>query len=108
MGCVAPTAGICRTTIDAIAEYFLSRADLGQKFDRIERAIVIAQSLLHGRGHLRMRQRPLTGRRRSMIALDHFSSFAELLLQLEGGLEEVVVETSSRNEAGHHPRSYYH
>ena len=72
-----------RTTIDAIAEFLLGRADLGQECDRIERAILIAQALLHGRGHLRMRQRPLPGRRWSMIALDHFRSFVALVLQLE-------------------------
>jgi len=49
----------------------------------IERAILLAQPPLHRRGGLRMRQRPLTGRRRRIIALDHFRSLAALLLQLE-------------------------
>src|SRR3954468_14138937 len=95
-------ARISRTTIEAIAEFLLGRADLSQKRDRIERAIVLAQSLLHGRGDLRMRQRPLIGRRWSMIALDHFRSFATFLLQLERWLEEVDVEPCRRIEASHH------
>src|SRR5271169_1544202 len=95
-------ARISGTTIDAIAEFLLGRADLGQECDRIERAMLIAQPLLHGRGHLRMPQRPLTGRRRSMIALDHFRSFAALLLQLERRLEEVDVEPRRRIEATHY------
>src|SRR5260370_6755688 len=49
-----------------------------------------------------MRQRPRTGRRRRMIALDHFRSFAALLLQLERRLEEVDVEPCRRIEARHH------
>jgi hypothetical protein len=49
----------CSTMIDAIAEFFLGRTDLGQKRDWIERAILFAQPLLHGRSHVRMRQRPL-------------------------------------------------
>src|SRR5260370_613803 len=48
-----------------------------------------------------MRQRPLTGRRRCMIALDHFRSFAALLLQLERRREEVDVEPGRRIEADH-------
>jgi hypothetical protein len=55
-------ARVSGATIDAIAEYFLSCADLGQECDRIASAILIAQPLLYGLGHLRMRQRPLTGR----------------------------------------------
>jgi hypothetical protein len=70
------------TTIDAIAEFLLGGADVGQECDRIERVILIAQSLLHGRRHLWMSQRPFIGRRRSMIALDHFRPFATLLFQL--------------------------
>src|ERR1700704_417460 len=54
-----------------------------------------------------MRQRPLTGRRRSMIALDHFRPFAALLLQLERRLEEVDVEPRRRVEADHHARCFY-
>src|SRR5207342_447594 len=50
---------------------------------RIERAILLAQPLLHGRGQPRMHQRPLTGRRRNIITFDHFRSFATLLLQFE-------------------------
>ena len=38
---------ISGTTIDAIAELLLGRAELGQECDRIERAILIAQALLH-------------------------------------------------------------
>src|SRR4030081_2180393 len=49
-----------------------------------------------------MRQRPLTRRRRSMIALDYFRPFAALLLQLERWLEEVDVEPCRRIKAGHH------
>jgi len=71
------------TTIDAIAEFVLSCANLGQQPDRIERAILIAQPFLHGRGHLGMRQCTLIGRRWEMITFDHFSPFAPLLLQLE-------------------------
>ncbi|MFK4627649.1 hypothetical protein ABIF02_000176 [Bradyrhizobium elkanii] len=39
-----------------------------------------------------------------MIALDHFSPFATLLLQLERRLEEVDVEPCRRIEAAHHTR----
>jgi hypothetical protein len=47
-------ARISGTTIDAIAEFLLNGADLCQQCDRIERAILLAQPLLHGRGQLRM------------------------------------------------------
>src|SRR5271168_1241740 len=90
------------TTIDTVAEFPLGRANLGQECDRIERAILITQPFLHGRGHLGMGQRTLTGRRRSMIALDHFRPFAALLLELERRLEEVDVEPCRRIEAAHH------
>src|SRR6476659_3192920 len=53
-----------------------------------------------------MRQRTLIGRRWGMIALDHFSAFAALLLQLERRLEEVDVEPCRRIEAGHHARCF--
>ncbi len=43
------------TAIDAIAKFLLGRSDLGQKRDRVERPVLLAQPLLHGRGHLRMR-----------------------------------------------------
>jgi hypothetical protein len=43
--------------------------DLGQECDRIERAILLAQPLFYGRGDLGMRQRPLTGRRRTCSRL---------------------------------------
>ena len=49
------------TTIGAICRGPPGGADLGQERDRIERA-TIAQPRLHGRNHLRMRQRPLLGR----------------------------------------------
>jgi hypothetical protein len=88
------------TTIDAVAKFLLSGPDLGQKYHWIERAILFAQLLFHSRGDLRMRQRSLIGRRRSMIAFDHFRSLAALLLQLERRLEEVDVEPCGRVEAG--------
>ncbi len=54
--------------------------------------ILFAQPLLHRRWSLRMRQRTLIRRRRSMIAPDHFRTFAALLLQFQRRLEEVDVE----------------
>src|SRR3954452_22395489 len=51
-----------------------------------------------------MRQCTLIGRRRRMIALDHLSPFAALLLQLERRLEEVDVKPCRRIEAAHHAR----
>jgi hypothetical protein len=90
------------TTINAIAEFVLGRANLSQQHDRIERTILIAQPFLHVRGHLGMRQCTLIGRRREMIPFDHFSPFAALLLQLERRLEEVDVEPSRRIETAHH------
>jgi hypothetical protein len=42
----------------------------------------------------------------SMIALDHLSPFATLLLQLEGRLEEVDVEPCRRTKAAHHARCF--
>src|SRR6185295_6976815 len=84
------------TTINTIAEFLLSCAYLGQECDRVERPIPITQPFLHSRGHLGMRRRTLIGRRWGMIALDHFSAFAALLLQLERRLEEVDVEPCRR------------
>src|ERR1700722_16448290 len=98
--------GTSGTTIDAIAEFLLGGADVGQECDGIERAILIAQSLLHGCRPLWMSQRPFIGRRRSMIALDHSRPFATLLLQLEGRLEEVDVEPCRRIKAAHHARRF--
>src|SRR4029077_6329692 len=54
-----------------------------------------------------MRQCTLIGRRWGMIALDHFSPFAALLLQLERRLEEVDVEPCRRIEAAHQARRLY-
>ena len=45
-------ARLSGTTIDALAELVLGRADLGQQRHRIERAIVLAQPPLHGLGTL--------------------------------------------------------
>ena len=52
----------------AVAEFLLGRPDLAQKYHRIERAILLAQLLFYSWCDLRMRQRPLRGRRRSMMA----------------------------------------
>jgi len=79
------------TTIDAIA----CCANRCQQRDRIERAILIAEPFLHGRGHLGIGQCTLIGRRWELIALDHFSAFATLLLQLERRMEEVDVELAA-------------
>src|SRR5713101_2345334 len=53
-----------------------------------------------------MRQCTLIGRRRWMIAFDHFRPFAALLLELERRLEEVDVEPCRRIEATHHTRRF--
>src|SRR5258705_6091796 len=90
------------TTVDAIAEFLLRCADLSQQCHGIERAVLLAQSLLHGLGDLRMCQSSLIGRRRIVIALDHLGAFAPLLLQLERWLEKVHVKPCRRVEPGHH------
>jgi hypothetical protein len=81
----ALAARISGTTIDAIAELLLDCTNLGQQCDWIEHAILLAQPLLDGRRRLRMRKCQLTGRRRSVIALDHFRAFAALVLSLNDG-----------------------
>jgi hypothetical protein len=53
--------------INAIPEFVLGRANLGQQHDRIERAILIAQPFLHVRGYVGMRQGTLIGRRWEML-----------------------------------------
>src|SRR5882672_3007043 len=53
-----------------------------------------------------MRQCTLIGRRRWMIAFDHFRPFAALLLELERRLEEVDVEPCRRIETTHHTRRF--
>src|SRR5215467_5131402 len=83
---------ISGTTIDPVAQFLLGCTDLGQKCHWIEHAVLLAELLFHGWGDVRMRQCPLIGGQRSMIALDHFRSFTTLLLQLERWLEEVNVE----------------
>jgi hypothetical protein len=54
-------ARISGTTIDAIAELLLDRADLGQQGDRIERTILSRSRFFTAAGRLRMRQRPPQG-----------------------------------------------
>jgi len=76
-------ARISGTTIDAIAEFLLDRADLANSATGSSVRYCSRSRLFTAVAGLRMRQRPLTGRRRRIIALDHFRSLAALLLQLE-------------------------
>ena len=86
-----------------LAELVLTSADLGQQCHRIETAIGLAQPTLDRLRQLRMRQCPRVGRRRHVVALDHFGALAPLLLELERGLEEVHEEPRRRIEPRHHP-----
>src|SRR5215471_18838270 len=66
------------TTCDAIAEFLLHGADLGQKRHWIERSILCAQLPLYGSWNLAMPQRAFVRRRWSMVALDDFCALPPL------------------------------